>query len=115
MADLAQYYGLIVSPALADPPDPLTLATLWVQLPEQSRCVRKHNPDAEWTDSERLLHSIEYTLRLILWQKTKDGQKGRDQPKPLKTPGEIRRAKQAADNALANKAEIDAILGIKPD
>lgn len=34
-------------------------------------------------------------------------------PKPLETPSERIRKQQSADHALANKSEIDRILGIK--
>lgn len=96
-----------------EPSDLVTLSALWDQLPRESRCVVKHCPEAVWGGAENLLWSIEHSLRVIAWQNTKDGSKGRNQPKPVKTPAEIIKNKEAADHALANKEEIDRILGIR--
>lgn len=72
----------------------------------------KHCPEAMWNSAENMLWSIEFSLRVLVWQKSKDGQKNRNKPTPLKTPGEYIHNKEAADRALANKREIDQILGI---
>lgn len=114
IADFAQFYGLFLRPN-EEPGDLLTYSVLWEQLPRESRCVRKQNPDAEWTDAEYLLHSIEHSLRVLIWQKTKDGQKKRNEPKFVQTPGERARNQKHADNAIANRNEIDRILGIGGD
>lgn len=112
IADFAQFYGLIL-PALGEPDDPLTYSELWAHLPRESRCVAKYNPDAAYGPVESMMRSIEHSLRVLVWrQVTKDGQKGRNMPKPLQTSGEYARNKQAADNALAHRVEIDQILGI---
>lgn len=89
------------------------MSTLWIELPRESRCARKANPSAEWTDAEQLLWSIEHSLRVLVWrQVSKDGQKGRNMPEPLQRPYERARNLQRAERALANRKDIDRILGI---
>ena len=85
---------------------------LWSQLPSDSRTARAECPDLVWGDAERLLWSVEYSLRVIAWQRTKDGSKGRNRPKPLQTPMERARNRRNRDEAIANKEEIDRILGM---
>lgn len=112
MADFAQYYGLIPTAEKIEG-DLETMATLWSQLPRESRCVIKYAPEALWGEAENLLWSIEHSLRVLVWrQVTKDGKKGRKMPKPLPTPGERARKEQTKEHALAAKDEIDKILGI---
>lgn len=111
VADFAQYYGLIVS--AKDIEDEFeTMACLWSQLPAQSRCVVKYNPEAEWDDTIYILNSMEFALRNIVWLLSKDGRKNRNKPKPRITPGEHAKREKARDNALEHKTEIDRILGI---
>ena len=53
-------------------------------LDRESILFRDMFPDkAEWTLSNRLLAMIVNCLRLLLWSKTEDGQKGRKRPKML--------------------------------
>lgn len=111
VADFAQFYGIVLDIS-SDPDNVLTLASLWLQLPRESRCVRVGNPDAEWDDADQFLWKMEHLLRVLVWQQTKDGSKGRNQPKPMQTPGEHARNEAKKDHALANRNEIDRILGI---
>ena len=102
VADFMQYYGVAL------PLDDEGME----QLPKESRTARCDCPDLIWSDAERLLWSIEYSLRILTWQKSKDGSKGRNRPRPLQTPMERHRNRQAADAAIAHKAEIDKVLGM---
>lgn len=115
VADFQQFYGIDL-PLYEDGMDSIDDGTrygiLWEQLPMESRTARHDFPDLFWGDTERLLHSIEYSLRVLTWQKSKDGSKGRNRPKPLQTPMERHRNRQAADAAIAHKAEIDKVLGM---
>lgn len=75
-------------------------AVLMEQLPADSRTARAQNPEAEWGATEYLLWRIEHTLRVIAWQSTEDGAKGRRPPKPLPTPADrarVERRLQATD------------------
>ena len=113
VADLAETYGVVVSIDLDEPPGVMTLAALWAQLPTSSRCVRKHVPEAAWGDSERMLWSVEHSLRVRAWQRTKDAQKRRGFPTPLEYPWERERRREAAERALANRKEIADALGLE--
>jgi hypothetical protein len=59
------------------------VATLSIGLRGDSR-IKMKMIGAELTRSELLQTVIADYLALILWSKTKDGQKGRNKPKPLR-------------------------------
>ncbi len=114
MADFRQFYGIdLPVEDDADMADLPRMALLWSALPRESRTARRIDPALAWGDTEYLLHSIEYSLRVIAWQRTKDAERRRNQPKPWKTPGEAARARANADAALGRRQEIDEILGMK--
>lgn len=85
---------------------------LWASLPRESRTMRRLSPCLIWGDGEYMLHSIEYSLRMLVWMGSKDAEKNRNKPKPWDTPAEAAQNRQRADRALANRSEIDEILGI---
>lgn len=60
-------------------------ADLVVYLPEDS-ATKTHINDG-WPLTQQLLASAVDELRVMIWQKTKDGQKGRKPPKPIPRPG----------------------------
>lgn len=111
MADFQQFYGIAIS--LDDLPeiDFVRLSILWSQLPAESRTARRQNPELVWSATEYLLRNIEFHLRGLVWSMSKDAKNRINEPKPIKTPAEIARNKQHKDAALANKQEIDRILG----
>ena len=77
ICDLAEAYGIFDYESL-----PLqTVATLSIGLRGDSR-IKMKMIGAELTRSELLQTVIADYLALILWSKTKDGQKGRNKPKP---------------------------------
>ena len=79
ICDLAEAYGIFDYESL-----PLqTVATLSIGLRGDSR-IKMKMIGAELTRSELLQTVIADYLALILWSKTKDGQKGRNKPKPLR-------------------------------
>lgn len=65
----------------------LHAADLAVHLPPESAVGREMNPDHMWGIREQLLAAQVDTLRLLLWTKTKDGQRNRNRPKPVPRPG----------------------------
>lgn len=87
-------------------------ATLWSQLPRESRTVARRAPDAMWGEAEWMLWSIEHAVRTIAWMLSEDGAKGRNAPAPLETPGQAADARRRAESALSAREEIDRILGI---
>lgn len=113
MADFQQFYGIAIS--LDDLPeiDFVRLSILWSQLPAESRTARRQNPELVWSATEYLLRNIEFHLRGLVWSMSKDAKNRINEPKPIKTPAEIARNKQHKDAALANKQEIDRILGME--
>lgn len=62
-----------------------------------------------WTDDTHLLAVIADAVIAANWQRSKDGQKGTNKPKPLPRPGEKRRASQKADlvrNSIAARKRM---------
>lgn len=59
-------------------------------LPRESATVRATQPNAGHTDELELLRQIEHDLRVLAWQKTKDGQDGRNLPVPYRFDWEPR-------------------------
>lgn len=51
-----------------------------------------------------MLAAVEYRLRVLAWQQTKDGSKGRNQPQPLDPP-KSERQKKSEDKRLESRAE----------
>lgn len=41
------------------------------------------DPHGAWTSTDLLLRSMEHTLRVLAWQQTVDGHKGRNPPTPI--------------------------------
>lgn len=107
-ADFQQVYGLNLG-GMGEEYSISHAATLVAQLPETSRVARMLNPDNEWTDAVYLLNAIEYDLRVLIWQKTKDGEKGRNKPKPNETPHERARKRARLENL--DKGLVDKVLG----
>ncbi len=48
---------------------------------------RAHNPEWVWDQHAMLLADIADGIRILAWQKTKDAQSKRNQPKPIPRPG----------------------------
>lgn len=46
-----------------------------------------HGRDIEWTLEAHLLASQLDALNIMIWQKSKDGSKNRNRPKPIDRPG----------------------------
>lgn len=95
-ADFQQYYGLNIDGMGVDY-SVSHAADLAAMLPHDSRSFVAERPDLEWTNTEWLLWSIEYSLRVLRWQPTKDGQADRNRPKPLPTPADRARIQAKVD------------------
>ena len=69
------------------------------------------DPAATWPVENYLLSSIEYGIRWLCWAKTRDGEKGRNPPKPPITP-----ASQTGESGkkelqgMASPAELEEYL-----
>ena len=86
-----------------------TLSLSWWDLhvflkyaPRTSALVREVNGEAvaEWTAMHELLRSMEYQLRMLVWQRTKDATKGLNTPEPLQPP---------------EKQKPNPVMELKPD
>ena len=73
---------------------PAHAAACVAMLPAESSLYRALNPANEWDTDTRLLASIEYSLRLLCWSKTKDAEKGRNAPKPVQYPEDRARIRE---------------------
>ncbi len=84
-------------------------ASLLVALPPESM-VRRALGDG-WSTAERMLASVEFSLRVLRWYQTEDGAKGVNAPRFLESPNEL------ADIAEHGhtKDEIADLLGIPED
>lgn len=85
-------------------------AVLCAQLPQDGRVFRAIDPDCICDYRTGLLRNIEHLLRILVWQQTEDGVKGRGAPDALPLPSELARAAQAA--SMETRAYVDAILKI---
>lgn len=82
LCDMAEYYHIYITD-WESPPFPLSyLAVLASGLSNDSRIKRKIS-NANLTLSESLEATIVDKLSILIWQKTKDGVKGRNVPKSL--------------------------------
>ena len=96
-ADFQRVYGLNIDD-MGESYSVHHAAVLAAMLPSDSLVCKAANPALEWGEALYMLRNIEYMLRVLAWQNTKDGQKGRKKPQPIETPDE--RAK-VRDKALA--------------
>jgi hypothetical protein len=83
-ADFRQYYGCSFEGALRE--SAAEAADLAVMLPRGSRVMAAVNPEYSWTQEDYLLADAANSLRILVWSKTKDGQKNRNRPKPIEPP-----------------------------
>ena len=111
-ADFRQYYGVDFDKLRGEIGE-LRTADLAAQLPSDSRSFRAIRPELMWTDRDYMLWSIEFSLRVLRWQPTKDGQANRNKPRPLPTPADRARIVDKIE-ATDMKAIADA-LGIDLD
>ena len=64
----------------------LHAADLAKYLPQQSRCMVALEPALEWSKNDHMQADIANLLKILVWQGTKDGQKGRNQPDMIRPP-----------------------------
>lgn len=99
-------------PIAGEPADLLRMAALWEALPAESRTMRRHAPDLQWSQTDYLLWRVEYQLRALAWGMADQKKRG-PSPEPLKTPGQLAEAARRQASALANRANVDRILGME--
>ena len=85
-ADLQQFYGLNID-GLGKDFRISHAVDLTVMLPANARIRTAAEPATVWGWNEYLLADISYSLRWLVWSKTKDGSKNRNHPKRILPPG----------------------------
>lgn len=76
-----------------------------------SPLARALDPSLAWTQTDYWLQSIEYSLRWLVWAKTKDGQKGRKKPKPVTPPeGKTNKRKPGKSGVRMTKRQLAEYL-----
>ena len=78
--------------------------------PTGSRLASLLDQRNAWTPTDWWLRSIEYSLRWLVWSKTKDGQKNRGKPKPTPAPGDITPKRRDPELTGMGKRELRAYL-----
>lgn len=107
---MQQYYGLNIDRMGIDYSH-LHAAVLVEQLPPNARIYIAEDPNLLWDTQTWLLWQMEYDLRILAWQNTKDAQKRRNEPKPSKTPKELHEERARAANFDIDL--VNSVLGIK--
>jgi len=80
------------------------LADLVRWLPQGCALYRATGGPMAWTDQEHLLARAEFDLRVLAWQKTKDGKDGRNRPEPIEPPRSVHEL-QAEQRELSRRAQ----------
>lgn len=80
------------------------LADLAANLPLGCALYRAAGGPAAWSDEVHMLAAVEFRLRVLAWQKTEDGKRNRNQPKPLEPPKSAHE-KQAEERELSRRAQ----------
>jgi hypothetical protein len=73
------------------------------QLPQTSRLHKAIDPGNVWDIKEYFLASIANTGKLLVWAKTKDGQKGRNKPELFKPPQVQEQSKDKQGKSITGK------------
>ena len=81
-------------------------------LPPVARIRIAVDPSAAWGWSEHLLADISYSLRWLVWSKTKDGSKNRNRPKRILPPGSKETEEAGTTrNTKKNMSEVILVKG----
>lgn len=86
----------------------LHAAALIDQLPDDSRINRIYSDSGIWTVDRTLAAMAINSLRILVWQNTKDGVNGRNKPKPI-GPFKDEDSRSITSNPMTID-ELDAIL-----
>jgi hypothetical protein len=87
-ADLQHHYGVALSDLTTGRLSWRRLKVLIDGLPRTSNLVRAiHGDDADWGIAEHLLALNYDAAQVANWQRSADGAKGRNRPKPFPRPG----------------------------
>lgn len=82
----------------------LDLADLAASLPPGCALYRATGGDMAWTAEMHMLARLDFDLRVLAWQKTEDGKRGRNQPKPIEAP-KMAHEVEAEQKRLSSRAQ----------
>ena len=112
-ADLRRYYHANLSDVLAGQVASLGDVAAWVAcLPPESAVLRSMEPRAAHTHALELSRGIEHSLRVLVWSKTKDAERGRNYPEPYLFPWEQDSRPGYRGDAMTTD-DADKLLGWK--
>lgn len=100
---------LHVTDMRAHPARKVTDWALVIRAQPESALYRAANPEWRWGLAEFLSAEAVDTLRLLLWAKTKDAEKGTNRPRPLPRPGVAVPQGERVGEAM-DVDELDAFL-----
>jgi hypothetical protein len=100
-ADFRHYYALDLRAALSGALSFPDIADLAANLPPGCAVWREHGGPMAWTQAEHFAAYQLHAANVANWQRTKDGQKGSNPPKPLEPP-------KSRDERDADAARLDA-------
>ena len=115
-ADLRRFYDLSLDDA-GEAYSWRDLAAMVAHLPSESAVLRSEGDG--WSEAERLLASVEFSLRVLRWYQTEDGHRNRNAPRFEDSPRERERREASEVEASRYTAEYMAAvaesLGIPED
>ena len=80
------------------------LADLVANLPPGCSFWRAFGGPLAWSDEVHAVMAVEHAVRVLAWQRTEDGHKGRNQPKPNEPP-EPAGQQERSDERLSRRVE----------
>lgn len=109
-ADFQQFYNLNIERMGRDF-STLHAADLLVELPQESRIHALYLDNGAWTLDRTLAAMAVNALNVLVWQRTKDGQKNRNRP-TMVGPFKDVRGDRNLGGAAMTIGELDAVLAL---
>lgn len=108
-ADFQEFYNLNIEHMGRDY-STIHAAELLVELPEQSRVRAIYAENGPWTLDRTLAAMTVNALNVLVWQKTKDGQRNRNKPKMVGPFEDV--GKKSIDANPMTIDELNAVLAL---
>lgn len=82
----------------------MELADLVGALPPGCALWRATGGELAWTQEVHMLANVEFGVRVLAWQKSEDGSKGKNKPEPAAPPKSVHEVKQEEARLSARAA-----------